>query len=128
MFKCSSQLYGLLSKRFYNCFDLRSVTVAILLFCKLTVVKFVIESAFGEQLLVCACFINAFILLPAYGKAFGMPVDAFIQMGSAVHGSVHNLLTFAALIIFPFNLFKYTLTSLIVFLIYKRIRVVLKGD
>ena len=77
---------------------------------------------------VVACFINAFILLPAYGKAFGMPVDAFIQMGSAVHGSVHNLLTFAALIIFPFNLFKYTLTSLIVFLIYKRIRVVLKGD
>ena len=69
---------------------------------------------------VVACFINAFILLPAYGKAFGM--------GSAVHSSVNNLLTFAAIIIFPFNIFKYALTSLIVFLIYKRIRVVLKGD
>lgn len=77
---------------------------------------------------VVACFINAFILLPAYGKAFGMPVDAFIKMGSAVHASVNNLLTFAAMIIFPFNVFKYALTSLIVFLIYKRIRVVLKGD
>ena len=32
-----------------------------------------------------------------------------------------------AMIIFPFNIFKYTLTSLIVFFIYKRIRVVLKG-
>ena len=32
------------------------------------------------------------------------------------------------MIIFPFNIFKYALTSLIVFLIYKRIRVVLKGD
>lgn len=77
---------------------------------------------------VVACFINAFILLPAYGKAFGMPVQAFIEMGSAVHSSVNSLLSFAALIIFPFNLFKYALTSLIVFLIYKRIRVVLKGD
>ena len=77
---------------------------------------------------VVACFINAFVLLPAYGKAFGMPVEAFIEMGSAVHSSVNNLLTFAAMIIFPFNIFKYALTSLIVFLIYKRIRVVLKGD
>ena len=77
---------------------------------------------------VVACFINAFVLLPAYGKAFGMPIEAFIEMGGAVHSSVNSLLSFAALIIFPFNIFKYTLTSLIVFFIYKRIRVVLKGD
>ena len=46
-------------------------------------------------------------------------------------GDVANFIfgcTFAAMIIFPFNIFKYTLTSLIVFFIYKRIRVVLKGD
>ena len=77
---------------------------------------------------VVACFMNAFVLLPAYGKAFGMPIEAFIEMGGAVHSSVNSLLSFAALIIFPFNIFKYTLTSLIVFFIYKRIRVVLKGD
>ena len=77
---------------------------------------------------IAACFINAFVLLPAYGKAFGMPIEAFIEMGGAVHSSVNSLLSFAALIIFPFNLFKYALTSLVVFLIYKRIRVVLKGD
>lgn len=89
----------------------------------------VIGMAVGTVLTsVVACFINAFILLPVYGKAFGMPVQAFIEMGSAVHSSVNGLLSFAALIIFPFNLFKYALTSLIVFLIYKRIRVVLKGD
>ncbi|MFQ6817575.1 MAG: ECF transporter S component [Blautia sp.] len=75
-----------------------------------------------------ACLFNAFVLLPAYGKAFGMPIEAFIEMGSAVHSSVDSLLGFVALIIVPFNLFKYTLTSVIVFFIYKRIRVVLKGD
>ena len=71
----------------------------------------VIGMAVGTVLTaVVACFINAFVLLPA------------------VHSSVNNLLTFAAMIIFTFNIFKYALTSLIVFLIYKRIRVVLKGD
>lgn len=33
-----------------------------LLFCKLTVVKLVIESAFGEQLLVCALFNDVAVL------------------------------------------------------------------
>lgn len=75
-----------------------------------------------------ACFMNAFVLLPAYGKAFGMPIESFIEMGSAVRSSVDSLLGFVALIIVPFNLFKYTLTSVIVFFIYKRIRVVLRGD
>ena len=75
-----------------------------------------------------ACLMNAFVLLPAYGKAFGMPVQAFIEMGAAVHSGVTNLLTFAIMILVPFNLFKYTLTSVIVFFIYKRIRVILRGD
>ena len=77
---------------------------------------------------VVACFMNAFVLLPMYGKAFGMPIEAFIEMGTAVHSSVNSLLGFVIMIIVPFNLFKYTLTAIIVFLIYKRIRVVLKGD
>ena len=77
---------------------------------------------------IVACFINAFVLLPAYGKAFGMPIEAFIEMGAAVNHSVNSLLGFVALIIVPFNLFKYILISVIVFFIYKRIRVILKGD
>ena len=75
-----------------------------------------------------ACLMNAFVLLPAYGKAFGMPVEAFVEMGAAVNPFVNSLLGFVAMIIVPFNLFKYTLTSMIVFFIYKRIRVILKGD
>ena len=55
-----------------------------------------------------ACLMNAFVLLPAYGKAFGMPVEAFIEMGTAVNPSVNSLLGFVAMIIVPFNLFKYT--------------------
>ncbi len=77
---------------------------------------------------VAGCLLNAFVLLPMYAKAFEMPIDAFIEMGHEIHASVNNLLGFALLIVAPFNLFKYTIVSVIVFLIYKRIRVVLKGD
>ena len=77
---------------------------------------------------VVACFVNVFVMLPLYGKAFGMPVEAFVEMGTAVQGVVHNLFTFAVFIIAPFNLFKGIVISVIVTLIYKRIRVVLRGD
>ncbi|MCD7868955.1 MAG: ECF transporter S component [Clostridiales bacterium] len=77
---------------------------------------------------ILACFINVFVLLPAYGEAFGMPIQSFIEMGAAVNSAVSGLASFAIFILVPFNLFKYTLNSVIVFLIYKRIRVVLRGD
>lgn len=89
----------------------------------------VIGMAVGTVLTTAAaCLMNAFVLLPAYGKAFGMPIEAFIEMGAAVNASVDSLLGFVMLIIVPFNIFKYTLTSVIVFFIYKRIRVILRGD
>lgn len=91
--------------------------------------KAVVGMAAGTVLTaVAACFLNAFVLLPAYGKAFGMPVSAFIEMGTAVHSAVKSLLGFCALIIIPFNLVKYSITSVIVFVVYKRLRVILKGD
>ncbi|MDC7289957.1 ECF transporter S component [Blautia schinkii] len=89
----------------------------------------VIGMAVGTVLTtIVACLINAFVLLPAYGKAFGMPIEAFIEMGGAVNGAVNSLLSFVVLITAPFNLFKFTVISIVVFFIYKRIRVILKGD
>lgn len=77
---------------------------------------------------VAACIINALVLLPAYGAAFGMPVDAFVQMGTAINKSIDSLFTFAVLAVGPFNLLKGFSVSVIVLLIYKRIRVILRGD
>lgn len=67
------------------------------------------------------CFLNAFILLPAYAKAFGMPIDALVGMGTAVNSQIKGLSTFVIFAVAPFNLLKGTLVSLIVFLIYKKI-------
>lgn len=77
---------------------------------------------------VAACIINALVLLPAYGAAFGMPVDAFVQMGTSINKAIDSLFTFAVLAVGPFNLIKGIAVSVIVLLIYKRIRVILKGD
>ena len=75
---------------------------------------------------VLGCFINAFILLPAYGAAFGMPIDALVEMGTAVNAHITSLSTFVIFAVAPFNLLKGVLVSLIVFLIYKKIRPVFK--
>ncbi|MEZ3488316.1 MAG: ECF transporter S component [Lachnospiraceae bacterium] len=75
---------------------------------------------------VVGCFLNAFVLLPAYAKAFGMPMDALIGMGAAVNSHITSLATFAVFAVAPFNLLKGFLVSVIVLLIYKKISPVLK--
>ncbi len=75
-----------------------------------------------------ACVVNAFILLPAYGAAFGTPVESFVAMGTAINGAIDSLFTFALLAVAPFNLLKGIIVSVIVLLLYKRIRVILRGD
>lgn len=70
---------------------------------------------------IVGCFLNAYILLPTYAKAFEMPIDALIGMGSALNKNISDLFTFVAFAVAPFNLLKGVLVSLIVFLIYKKI-------
>ena len=72
------------------------------------------------------CFLNAFVLLPTYAKAFGMPIDALVGMGTAVNSHITSLTTFVIFAVAPFNLLKGFLVSLIVFLIYKKISPILK--
>ncbi|MDD3278915.1 MAG: ECF transporter S component [Lachnospiraceae bacterium] len=76
---------------------------------------------------ITACFMNAFLLLPAYGKAFGMPVDAFVQMGTAINPAINSLFRFALLTVAPFNLLKGILVSALTLLLYKHISKILKG-
>lgn len=72
------------------------------------------------------CFLNAYVLLPTYAKAFQMPIDALVAMGTAVNGHITSLFTFVAFAVAPFNLLKGILVSLVVALIYKKISPILK--
>lgn len=87
----------------------------------------VIGMASGTVLMVAAgCVMNAFVLLPVYAKAFGMPMEALVGMGSAVNSHITSLSTFVIFAVAPFNLLKGVLVSLIVLLIYKKISPVFK--
>lgn len=72
------------------------------------------------------CLLNAYVLLPAYAAAFGMPIEAFIEMGSAIHSSIDSMMTFVILAVAPFNLLKGIMDSVIVFLIYKKVSPIFK--
>lgn len=73
------------------------------------------------------CFINAYIMLPAYAKAFSIPLDTIVSMGSEVNGSITDLFTFVMFAVVPFNLLKGIMVSAIVLLIYKKISPIIKG-
>lgn len=79
-------------------------------------------------LAVVGCFVNAFVLLPTYGKAFGMPIDALVGMGSAVNPAITNVTTFVLLAVAPFNLLKGVIVSVITLVLYKYVSPILKGQ
>ena len=64
---------------------------------------------------------NAYVLLPVYAKAFGMPLNALVEMGTAINAKITSVSTLILFAVTPFNLLKGVLVSLIVFLIYKKI-------
>lgn len=77
-------------------------------------------------MVVIGCLINAYVMLPAYSAAFNLPIDALVQMGTAINPNITNLNTFVIFAVAPFNLLKAVLVSLIVLLIYKKISPIFK--
>ena len=80
---------------------------------------------------VCAgvgCLLNAYLLLPAYSKAFHMEIDALIAMGTAANQAIGSMLTFVIFATAPLNILKCGLVSVITMLIYKPISRILKGE
>ena len=76
---------------------------------------------------VVAVFTNLYLIIPFYVKLFGMSMDDIIAMCSTVNPAVKNAATMAVFGILPFNLIKYGVTSLVTFIIYKRLSRVIKG-
>ena len=74
------------------------------------------------------CLMNAYILLPTYATAFGMPIDTIVGMGSAINANITNIMSFVIIAVAPFNIIKGVLISAITLLIYKHISPILKGN
>jgi riboflavin transporter FmnP len=71
-----------------------------------------------------ACVMNYFVLFPLY-SAF-MPLQAIIDSASAFVPFIKTKLDVMIFTIFPFNLIKGAVISVITFLLYKRLRPLLK--
>jgi len=77
---------------------------------------------------VVGCLLNAYLLLPAYSKAFHMEIEALIAMGTAANNAIDSMFTFVLFATAPLNILKCGLVSVITMLIYKPISRILKGE
>lgn len=86
-----------------------------------TVTGTLIMTAFGT-------FFNAVYLIPKFAQMYGMPLDAIIAMGTAIHASIHDVTGLVILCVAPLNLIKGTLVSVMTILVYKKLSPILKAS
>ena len=91
---------------------------------KMAAVGMAVSSVFVS---VAAIFTNLYLIIPFYVKLFGMSMDDIISMCSAVNPAMKNAMTMALFGILPFNLIKYGVTSLVTFIVYKRLSKLIRG-
>lgn len=64
---------------------------------------------------------NAVYLLPKFAQLYGIPLDAIIAMGAAIHGGIHSVTSFVFFAVAPLNLLKGAAISVLTMLLYKRV-------
>ena len=68
-----------------------------------------------------AVLTNLYLIIPFYAKLSGLTMADFVAMCTAVNPAVKSAAGMVILGIVPFNLIKYSATSLVTFLVYKRL-------
>jgi len=76
---------------------------------------------------VVAVLTNLYIMIPFYGAAYGMPVEAIVGMGQAILPAVDSVGKFVLLITAPFNILKWVVISVVTALVYKPLSPILHG-
>lgn len=76
---------------------------------------------------VVAVITNLYLIIPFYVKLFGMSMDDIISMCSAVNPAMKDTVSLVIFGLVPFNLIKYGATSVVTFIIYKRLSGVIRG-
>lgn len=79
----------------------------------------------GAVMTVFGSLLNAFYLIPKFAEMFGIPVDVIVAMGTKVNSAINSLNTLVLYAVVPFNLLKAVVVSLITYLLYKRVEMLL---
>lgn len=74
-----------------------------------------------------AVLTNLYLIIPFYANLSGMTVDDIVGMCTAVNPAMKDIATMALFGILPFNLIKYGVTSVVTFIVYKRLSKLIKG-
>jgi len=70
---------------------------------------------------------NVYLLIPFYGAVYHMPVEQIIAMGQALIPSLDTVWKFVLAITAPFNVLKWTVISVVGWLMYKPLSPILHG-
>lgn len=71
--------------------------------------------------------LNTFVMFPFYMNLFGIDEAALIGMSSQANPLATNMLSIMLFMIFPFNIVKYGIVSILTMLVYKRISGLIKN-
>jgi len=73
------------------------------------------------SLVVIGCFVNYFVMIPAYVKLANFPLEAIISAAGERNASVDSLWKMIIFAVAPFNLIKGVACSILNLLLYKRL-------
>ncbi len=76
--------------------------------------------------IIIAVFTNLYLIFPAFMALYGMNWDSIVQMCAAVNPWIQDVPTMVAFSIIPFNVISRAATSVIAFLVYKKISIPMK--
>ncbi len=65
--------------------------------------------------------INIYVLIPVYSAVYGLPVDVIVAMGTKINPAINSLNTLVLFATVPFNIVKGLISSIITFLLYKKV-------
>ena len=89
-------------------------------------VKFVLSLILGILgMALTSIIVNLTIIIPLYDKVLGLPISKIISLTSQVNPLVNSLPKYLLLTIFPFNLLKGFVVSIITYIVYNKVRPIL---
>lgn len=77
------------------------------------------------SLTIVGCFLNYYLLIPAFSRFYGISLENIVESGKAVNTLVKDLKTLIIFAVAPFNFVKGIICSVINLLLYKRVSKVL---
>lgn len=79
---------------------------------------------------IAGALLNYFVLIPAYAFFLSpaITVEGIVAMGTAIHANIDTLWEVVLICVVPFNLIKGILVSIIVFLSYKKLSLLIKTN